>query len=187
MVFKKQWKNPSGSRAYYAWRSMRSRCLNPMNASYKHYGARGISVCEEWVNDFDKFFDDMGEAPEGMSLDRIDNELGYSPQNCRWATLRDQLNNQRRNRRLTLEGVTMTASQWAEKLGIRLDTLLKRLDRMPVDQALKSGSIKSAWSHGTRHAYEKHKCRCDQCKQAHNQRMREMRAKRADRLQGLEH
>lgn len=176
MAFKRKWNNPSGSRTYYAWRAMRSRCYDPRNPSFKHYGGRGIEVCPQWRDDFDQFVADMGEAPAGKSLDRIDNDLGYYPGNCRWATLKEQLNNQRRNRRITHNGKTQTLAQWAEELGLRTDTLAKRLERMPLERALRPGPLVE-WRHGTRQGYGYHKCRCDLCREANNKRMRDRRAR----------
>jgi hypothetical protein len=159
---------------------MRLRCYNPKHPSYRHYGGRGISVCPEWVNDYDQFFADMGECPESLSLERIDNDLGYSPSNCRWATMTDQLNNQRRSHRIEYNGVQRTVSQWARLLGIRMDTLMRRLERMSPERALRPGSIRAVLRHGTRTKYEKG-CRCRPCKDAHAARHRGMRARRKAR------
>lgn len=182
MSKKRKWTNPTNSPVYFSWRSMRSRCYNPKNPSFQHYGGRGISVCEQWRDNYDKFFEDMGDRPEGKSLDRINNELGYSPENCRWATMKEQLNNQRRNRRLTLAGETKTLSQWSDALNVSQDTLHKRLERMTVEKALKTGFLYDGepleLSHGTRRGYDFFSCRCDECKATHNKRMRDLRAKR---------
>lgn len=169
-----KWINPAGTRTYFAWRSMRSRCHNKNNPSYAHYGGRGIIVCHAWNTSYDQFVADMGEAPEGMSLDRIDNNGNYTPKNCRWASIETQLNNQRRNRRLTLNGRTQTMAQWAKELGISADTLHKRLTRMGVERALKPGKL-NEWRHGTRQGYEVHKCKCNLCRETHNARMRRVR------------
>jgi hypothetical protein len=84
-----------GTRTYRAWVSMKSRCLNKKHRQYVDYGGRGITVCEAWRLSFDAFFADMGEAPEGLTLDREDNERGYEPNNCRWVTQQLQILNRR--------------------------------------------------------------------------------------------
>jgi len=117
----------SGTRSHRIWEGMLTRCYNEHHHSYQYYGARGITVCHRWRVSFEAFFEDMGEAPEGMSLDRIDNSKGYGPENCRWATHRQQMNNTSRNRTLTLGGDTATVSQWSRRTGIPLQTLLRRI------------------------------------------------------------
>lgn len=83
------------SKEHIAWASMKQRCYDKNCASYRLYGERGITVCEEWINDFKRFLSDMGKKPNGMSLDRIDPNKGYSKDNCRWATASDQAHNKR--------------------------------------------------------------------------------------------
>ena len=79
---------------YISWDCMKQRCLNPKNISYKNYGGRGIMICERWMV-FENFLADMGERPEGMTLDRIDNDGHYEPSNCKWSTWNDQASNRR--------------------------------------------------------------------------------------------
>lgn len=86
-----------GTSTYYIWGAMVQRCTNPSNADYHLYGGRGITICDEW-KDFRAFLTDMGERPEGRSIDRIDNSRGYEPGNCRWATSTQQARNTRKNK-----------------------------------------------------------------------------------------
>jgi hypothetical protein len=111
---------------YSVWVQMKARCENPQHPSFANYGGRGITVCEEW-HDFRQFFADMGYRPRGLTIERIDNMAGYSKANCRWATMKQQQNNSRRNHRLELDGETRTISQWADHYGIQWDTIRSRL------------------------------------------------------------
>ena len=117
----------SYSREYRAWHQMRERCFNHKNKSFGDYGGRGIAVCDQW-RDFDRFYLDMGKAPEGASLDRINNNADYAPGNCRWATREQQARNKRTTHWLTFHGETKCLTEWAASLGIKPRTLRARLD-----------------------------------------------------------
>lgn len=117
----------ASTKTHEAWHQMKARCLNPAHASYGDYGARGISVCERWMS-FDNFLSDMGNAPDGMSLDRYpDNNGNYEPSNCRWATMREQCNNKRNNHILEFNGRRLTISEWSDATGIKDCTISERL------------------------------------------------------------
>lgn len=88
----------SNTNTYRIWQGMIYRCKNPNYKNYKYYGGRGITVCERW-HKFENFFQDMGERPKGLSIDRINNNGNYEPGNCRWATVKEQTSNQRRPKR----------------------------------------------------------------------------------------
>lgn len=119
--------NKSNSAAYASWLAMKQRCTNPNSKFYSYYGGRGITICSSWLNSFENFYADMGDPPSGHTIDRIDNEKGYDPTNCRWAPRIVQLNNRRTNRRVTFLGVTATVTQWARLLGFPRNTLDQRL------------------------------------------------------------
>src|SRR5690349_21012531 len=105
------------TRTYRVWASMKDRCLNRKSTGFSNYGGRGITVCKKWRK-FEGFFADMGEAPEGLSIERIDNSRGYEPGNCRWATPREQMRNTRRNHYVACKGKKQTLSEWARDLGV---------------------------------------------------------------------
>ena len=116
------------TRTYNIWVTMRQRCLNPKDLTYKYYGGRSITVCPEW-DSFEQFLADMGEAPMGKTLDRRNNELSYSKRNCRWVTPREQAQNTRKTRNVTFRGATRCISEWARITGIPRDTITLRIDR----------------------------------------------------------
>lgn len=104
---------------YNSWCSMKKRCLRKNHKSYKHYGGRGIEICDDWINSFEAFLNDMGLKPgKSYSLDRVNNNLGYYKENCRWATKKEQCRNVRTNVLVTYNGETKCLSEWAEFLGI---------------------------------------------------------------------
>lgn len=121
---------------YRVWIRMKSRCLNPNDKAYEWYGRRGITVSDEWLS-FNNFYRDMGDKPTPQhSLDRIDNNLGYSKENCRWATMMEQGNNRRSNVNITFNGRTQTISEWAREIGIHHSSLVKRLKKWSLKEAL---------------------------------------------------
>ena len=124
-------------RTYRVWSNMKARCHNKNAPNYSMYGARGIKVCERW-HDFALFLQDMGDKPDGLTLERKDNGGNYEPSNCRWATPQEQSRNTRRNRKLTYKGETLLLADWADKLHIHRATLWSRLSRSkwPIDLAL---------------------------------------------------
>lgn len=130
---------------YRAWENARSRCTNPRNRKFPIYGGRGISMCERWSDSFETFIADMGRRPgPEYSLDRIDGNKGYQPENCRWATVVEQNNNRSINRHLEMAGSTVTVAEASRATGIPHATILTRLDAGYSDQeALFNGTIRS--------------------------------------------
>lgn len=114
------------SGAWKSWVTIRDRCENANDPAYKNYGARGITVCERW-RDFRNFFADMGERPSGASIDRIDNEGSYEPNNCRWASRTEQARNKRNNINVTIDGVTRCLADVAAERGIKYRTAHARI------------------------------------------------------------
>ncbi len=109
------------------WENMIARCYVENNNMFRFYGGRGVTVCDRWRESFANFADDMCPRPEGMTLDRKDNSLGYSLDNCRWATPIEQANNKSSNRRITIDGVTHTVAEWARIRGIKAANIYTRL------------------------------------------------------------
>lgn len=124
-----------GTRTYQAWKNMRQRCSNRNRKDWVHYGGRGIVVCERWAL-FSAFMEDMGHAPPGLELDRIDNNRGYEPGNCRWADRSTQVNNTRTTPLYEYRGLRKTLRDWSSETGIRIGTLHHRIDNgWTIDRA----------------------------------------------------
>ena len=116
----------TGTRAYRIWSGMLSRCHNPRTHQWAYYGGRGIKVVPRWQK-FENFLSDMGYPPEGTSLDRIDSNGNYEPENCRWASRAEQSANRRQVRMLTHNGITLSVHGWAAALGISPTTMRGRI------------------------------------------------------------
>lgn len=117
---------------YRAWKGMRARCYSPCNKHMGKYQEEGIKVCERW-NSFDNFYADMGDRPEGYTLDRIDSSKDYSSENCRWASWSTQAKNRRDfNTIITYNGKTQCLKDWAKEYGIYYQTLVARIKRFPT-------------------------------------------------------
>lgn len=114
------------TRIYKAWSNMKTRCNNPKFNEYHRYGGRGISYCKEWDR-FESFYLDMVDGySDTLTLDRIDNDKGYSKDNCRWATIEEQTNGRSTNRVITINGRTQTLAQWIRVSGLKSSTVRQR-------------------------------------------------------------
>jgi hypothetical protein len=121
------------SKAYRCWDSMKQRCLNQKDNAYQSYGGRGIKVCDTWMQ-FEAFYQDMGDPPKGMTIDRIDNNGDYEPGNCRWATKVEQSRNKRSNVWLTVDGETKLLTDWAEISKTSRGVIRKRMKKGWTDK-----------------------------------------------------
>lgn len=131
-----------GSPTYLSYWAMRRRCEKGSFEHFDRYGGRGISICERWMK-FENFLADMGERPEGMTLERIDNNGNYEPKNCKWATKQEQANNKSSSRFIEFNGKRQTLSAWARQYKISVPRLANRLDKgWPVELALKTPTAK---------------------------------------------
>jgi hypothetical protein len=109
------------------WKNMLNRCYLPSFTSYSDYGGRGIRVCARWRKSFQNFISDMGEPPEGLTLNRKNNDGDYSPENCEWATVLEQNRNKRNIRKVTIGGITKPFPEWCEINGINRHTAISRI------------------------------------------------------------
>ena len=116
---------------YNTWIHLKQRCSNPMNKNYHRYGGRGITVCERWFSSFAHFFTDLGPKPSpNHSIERIDNNGNYSPENTRWGNATDQANNTRRNTVIEFRGETKTLPEWCRLLNLNYDATRQRINRL---------------------------------------------------------
>jgi hypothetical protein len=128
--------NPCGKRShgmtksgtFKVWAGIKHRCLNPNDPNFARYGGRGITVCSPWRESFEAFRADMGDPPAGGTIERIDNERGYEPGNCRWATVKEQNRNRRDTRWVTLDGETASLAEWCERRALKYKTVHMRIN-----------------------------------------------------------
>ncbi|MCK5787946.1 MAG: hypothetical protein KAH32_03035 [Chlamydiia bacterium] len=117
--------------SYKSWLAMRRRCTDPKSKDYKYYSEKGVTVCTSWLKSYQAFYKDMGDRPDGLTLDRVDNDKGYSKSNCRWATRLQQVNNSSIIRLLSFKGESKSVTEWSRALGIpraRISTRLNQLN-----------------------------------------------------------
>ena len=147
--------NARDRKLYIRWNNIQERCYNPNNSAYKNYGGRGIKMCPEWEHDFYSFRDwaIQNGYDESLSIDRIDNNKDYSPDNCRWTNDKNQCNNRRSNHYITIDGVTKTMMEWSEYYGIKYETVQSRLERgwLDVDAVSKPVRPKKPTGQGARY------------------------------------
>ena len=129
-----QWRHGHGrngkhSREYTSYHNMIARCHRPSNKRYSDYGGRGIFVCNWWREDYLNFLSDMGPCPDGYQIDRIDNDVGYNPDNCRWVSAKENMSHRRNTKYLEYDGERLTISEWAERYGLEYCTLSTRIRR----------------------------------------------------------
>lgn len=130
----------SQTKLYSVWMGIKRRCLETSHSQYKHYGGRGITICDEWRDDFESFYEwSMRNGYEDcLTIDRIDTNGNYEPSNCRWATIMEQNNNTRRNHIITFNGESHTIAEWSRITGISAKCIGRRINRdgWSVEQAL---------------------------------------------------
>ena len=121
---------------YVRWTNMKCRCGNKNHKQFSHYGGRGITICEQWINSFPTFLADMGLCPSGMQLERVNNNEGYNPTNCKWATHAENNRNKRNNIMVTIKGETKCVSDWCKIFNVT---------RTAVQHRIKKGWDKDKW------------------------------------------
>jgi hypothetical protein len=133
-----------GTPTYTSWSGIIERCYNPNSGNYMMYGAKGITMCQRWRESFENFLEDMGDRPEGCSIDRIDVYGNYEPENCRWSNAKTQARNRTNNVRYEYDDKYLTLPEWSEITGIRADTMLCRIKKLgwSIEDALTRKPIK---------------------------------------------
>lgn len=149
----------SNTREYSVWGSMKKRCFNPNATHYKDYGGRGITVCDRWKDSFENFLKDMGKCPDGMTLDRIDNNGNYDPSNCRWTTQLVQARNSRHNRRFIVNGAVNTVSQLVKVLNTPRETIRRKLKALPNDSTLSDSFLCAMFDGYDKRSYQRAGCK----------------------------
>lgn len=121
------------SKTYHSWMAMRNRCGTPGFIGYENYGGKGVKVCDRWRDSFLNFLSDMGERPEGKTLDRYPDKNGdYEPGNCRWATYKEQSNNKSSNRIITVNGEPLPLAEWAKRANVTRGAIYQRVKRRQI-------------------------------------------------------
>lgn len=118
------------TREYRIWRAVKDRCFNERNSHFDYYGGRGITMCDRWKNDFTAFLADMGPCPDGLTIERIDVNAHYDPSNCKWATYREQRQNQRRSKFVDYEGQRWNLKELCRHLGVKYNAVYDAVTRI---------------------------------------------------------
>lgn len=137
-------KRQKNKRLYSIWKGVKQRCCQPSHKDYYEYGNKGICICDEW-KDFENFYEwsIKNNYDDTLTIDRIDNSNGYSPTNCRWVSKKEQARNRTSNRKITYNGTTKIAIEWAEYLGMPKNTFLNRLYRgWSIEKSIKTPILK---------------------------------------------
>lgn len=129
------------TRLYRIWANVKTRCFNVNDPHYSRWGGKGVGMCKEWKNSFQSFYNwaIANGYSDNLTIDRIDNEKGYSPDNCRWATIEEQNRNKKHVRFITYDGRTQTIGQWTKELGLGKETIRERLKRGWTEKEAISG------------------------------------------------